>query len=1138
MPDESHTWRPNDTVTDTPFQILKIIDYVRTCDNDEEIKQIHELLQDIWIPWLLDLEKLDCRSSYAWPHAFHEDVNIFRLDDHVWVWRALKSLEERGLWKTLPSTKSIEEGKYTWRNEYRWISQTYSQDGDQVLQRKEDFAKFEKVAKRLLPLEVQRNVLMRFTTENDLDVSRKRMLAVTRSPRETRFLFHSRDTSLFYAEDLEFFLPNSPYHELWENTLEAQVHHDENKETTWDNAIRYALGVVVGTRDSSLNNKAPTELVRSCVEVLIRSSSHAGFLPGQLDEATKEPRLFYQEEDANFYYHAGFEINHVLLTHARRIDEAFHKVTPHNSKRLRRSTTEPSMENHDRAHEHSVLAEILTSLTMQPKRQRPNDQGQQNPGIALTQLGIATGLDARRSLTMKKLIPFNNLIDVSSINALEEEWLYNYPQFLMMKDVDDETLANSSKDAAGGISNQELQLQRDPPAQKGYNPPSRSLETATFIADTPKQKHLGKREKRELQSMIPQSLDNYELWHKFRVHRTATRAIKRFIWLPQANDETASLCRLISPEPERSAMLLFFDRHSRYEKHVWDDTTMVVNTWQTEVHLSFYELVATAQPTTLGLPPLSKDPFPGASKKELRRASMGFRFDGDFFDRYWTCHYIEHTDARKKNLEWDFPFESSGKHAQKQWWQRKVLELHLLRRILKSATFSSLRILNEVKSELGIGNNTISFSILDSDAYFSTKENWQRFEYILQAVDEDLTAVLRTLEKWDRREAERGQEKPRWTRNDERKYRGVISKLHGSTEREMRDLESHRNNIRKLKETLTTSREKIRDDRELHRNENIRYFTYVTVIFLPLGFASSFYSMNGAPQYNLMISLIRFSIAAFAVTVGLLASAKVIFGAVDVILMPLRNLRKQAELTFEKSSRTKRKESLLQGDPNEQATVVVKQEQLPKARTDESTEDHGQVFQPKRSAQGVSSSSDWFWFWMSYIFFEVPGLKVSTAFGALEKKELSASAVFDIVLGIVVLPIFGFAWLFNFMFLNLQDFFGLLSKLRTSISTFCSLNLMASNFKTLNHADFRSKRSCATLNLVRDVSRYLCRRGPCTKYICRNRHEYPKAIRTSFRGAGLLPTFQVYGKEPRDEEQGRLAAITGFSAGHKSGTGL
>lgn len=108
-------------------------------------------------------------------------------------------------------------------------------------------------------------------------------------------------------------------------------------------------------------------------------------------------------------------------------------------------------------------------------------------------------------------------------------------------------------------------------------------------------------------------------------------------------------------------------------------------------------------------------------------------------------------------------------------------------------------------------------------------------------------------------------------------------------------MESHRDSFRKLKETLTTSREKIRDDRELHRNENIRYFTYVTVMFLPLGLAASFYSMNGVPQHALMLSLAEFDIAAFCVTVGLLASVEAIFGAIDIMLLPLRSLNKHAE---------------------------------------------------------------------------------------------------------------------------------------------------------------------------------------------------------------------------------------------------
>lgn len=1046
MPSESSTWQSENSVTDTPFHILKIADYIQICDNEDELKQIRALLLDIWIPWLLELDRTDRRSSYSWPHTFHEGVHTFRLDDHVWVWRALKSLETLDLWKNLPFHKSIVEGERTNDDPYHWIFLPYELDEPWV-GAKEKFARFEKVAKRLLPAEVQRHALMRFTTENDLDASRKRMLAMTRSPRETRFLFHSRDTGLFYDNDLEFFLPDSPYHELWKNTLEAQLHHDENKETSWDNAIRYALGIVVGTRDLSLNNKSPNELVRTCIDTLIRASSHAGFLPGQLDEATKEPRLFYGEEDANFYYHAGFEISHILLTHASRIEQAFHEVVesmnvPPSSKQ----SAEILSKERDSTIQ-SALAEILTGLTIQPKRQRLNEQGQQNPGLPLTQLGLTTGLDARRSLTMKKLIPFNSLIDVGSINVLEDEWLYNYPQFFTMEKVDlgkilsMYQLEHSIIDAVGEVIGPELERRITVWNQKGdqCQDALEPHDISAWIAETPKQKQLGKRERRQDEAGNTEFLMDERLWYKLRNVRTATKAKKRFIWLPHANAETAFFCWVASPEAEKPAMSLFFDRHSRYEKHVWDDTTMVINTWQTEFHLSFYTLVDADSPVR-GLQSCSRDSFPGSSKKELRRASMGFRFDGDFFDRYWTCHYIE--DIFTKHMD-GTPFfsKSRARHEQKQWGQRKVLELHLLHRILKFATKSSLDILQEVRKELGIGDSMLALSILDSDAYFSTKENWQRFEHILQAVDEDLTTVLRTLEKWDRREAERGQEKPRWTRNDERKYRGVISKLQGSTEREMRDLESHRNNIRKLKETLTTRRIRIRDERELHQNENIRYFTYVTVIFLPLGFAASFFSMGGAPQYSLMISLVKFAVAAFGVTVGLLANAKTIFAAMDVILLPFKSLRNRAKSKVEQFSRDKREKSLLHMNREEHRHNVldsVEQEQIPNRSkpgtdTDESslgsnTEDRRKEPRTRRSVEDNSITSTWIWFWMTYIFFEVPGLRILTSVDILNDKTLSLSAVTSVILGVLVLPGFGVAWVVKFVFLNVADFVKVLCK--------------------------------------------------------------------------------------------------------------
>ncbi|KKY32525.1 putative mg2+ transporter zinc transport protein [Diaporthe ampelina] len=500
--------------------------------------------------------------------------------------------------------------------------------------------------------------------------------------------------------------------------------------------------------------------------------------------------------------------------------------------------------------------------------------------------------------------------------------------------------------------------------------------------------------------------------------RTAQQAKKRFLWLPHANAETALLCWAASPEQERAAISLFFDRHSKYEKYVWDDTTMVLNTWKTELHLSFYVLVDTSTPRHVGLPPPTADLLPGELRREIRRASMSFRFDGDFFDRYWTCHFVEHVPNKLHQVEWSLPFDASGKNVDKQWWQRKVLELFLLNDILCEVDDGAMEVLSQVRKELGVEESSLSFSILDSEAYSSSKDNWHRFEQILHAVEEDLTSILNTLQKWTSRERDRGQEKPRWTRSDERKYRGAINKYRGATERQIRDLGMHRDTIRKLKDTLATSRQKIRDDRELHRNENIRYFTYVTVIFLPLGFAASFYSMNGAPENDLLSSLIKFAAGAFAVTVALLASAKTLFLAVDVLVGPLRRMRSKAGLAIEKYSRSTREESWLMmhrvkpGESDEQGKGSPPP---PPSRAKASGQEH--IAHDDVNHRSLSPIL----FWPAYIFIEIPARRVLVAIFELKSGSLSPQAIAHIIAGVVLVPVFGLSWLVKVIFVNIQD---------------------------------------------------------------------------------------------------------------------
>lgn len=98
--DSSGSWVATSSLLDTGFQILK----AAACMELGACNDTAAELMSTWAPsWLLSMEKSDKRKKYAWPHAEYEGVNIFRLDEHVWIWRALKSLEEndRHAWKLM-----------------------------------------------------------------------------------------------------------------------------------------------------------------------------------------------------------------------------------------------------------------------------------------------------------------------------------------------------------------------------------------------------------------------------------------------------------------------------------------------------------------------------------------------------------------------------------------------------------------------------------------------------------------------------------------------------------------------------------------------------------------------------------------------------------------------------------------------------------------------------------------------------------------------------------------------------------------------------------------------------------------------------------------------------------------------------
>ena len=233
------SWMPENSLTDTAFQIVKVAEfaslYPKTEDGLEQMegvgKRIRSKIGTVYRSWIDDLQGRDKRCSLTWPAYQSEDINIFRLDDHVWICKALKTVEDL----ILPKQSN---------HPREWPITSSA---------------------------VQRETLGHFTTLND--VSGKRMLAVTRSPRETRFLLHARDTALFYGIDWGLPLADTPFQDIWKDTLEAQVHHDENQETGWNKALRYALAISMGSRKYSINKRSPEDLVECSFKVLIESTT-------------------------------------------------------------------------------------------------------------------------------------------------------------------------------------------------------------------------------------------------------------------------------------------------------------------------------------------------------------------------------------------------------------------------------------------------------------------------------------------------------------------------------------------------------------------------------------------------------------------------------------------------------------------------------------------------------------------------------------------------------------------------------------------------------------------------------------------------------------------------------------------------
>lgn len=991
VPESSDSWVPLRLLGNTAFQILKALEFANTYneDKDADFSLVGEMISQWGRGWVRRLERSVWRGSLVWKHKGDEGLKVFRLDDHVWKWRALKAMEDKrlGAWGIMYDKAQ--------RKERSSSTDSETSDADETLRRSRKYSS----------QSFQRDILRKFTTDHD--TLRKKMVALTRSPRETRFLFHARDTALLYGQDMGFFDEDPSFREDWKNTIDAQRFHENNQEAWWDNALRYALSIMLGVKGHQINNREPGDMVRAATEVLLRSSSENGLFPGKLDIVTKGPLgdVFHTEEDADSYYAAGFEIPYIFLIHAKEIGAIFD------------DTAEPALETtsgkvnlrHYRTDKSPNSTEAMPAHhTSNP--QEETDQRQANAELRRLLERLSDVISARPflpnttsasdysgskepvvgvRLALKKAIPFGNIVEPQNIVEIEDEWLFRRPHFFdaevdennsmdktldslrdseaaWLKNIDvaemrwkyssqnrEDGRASIQSEASGSSITTERSMSSEGPEDSGF-----------LVMDMPTRKRIrGKAVKNVLTSH--EGPFEY-IWDHIRMPRPVEAAKKRIImWSNRGTDsdlEAALLCYAASRNFERDNMRDFFERHFRHQNFMFNNCDVAYNHWETEVHLSFFNLKAASAP-------LSSDAarhvegFPGVQGKHISRGSIGFRFQGDAFDRYWTCHRFsnQHFASLKSK---DDGLNRLWVPSDSLWFQRKILEVMFFCLSLQHVESKTQEIFSMVKFELGIKSGAYSWLIPSMDKYSSWSKLWQGFEPLLQALVDDLTSAQDIIGQWEAREGGRGQERPRWTLNDERKYRADISRCERVLQRRKKEIQDLLSDIESVRDACTALLANAREELSFHSSQNIASFTYVTIVFLPLGFAASVFSMNGYPSGGWVASMAVIAVVTLAITATALANTKLLLAVAERFssdALRLTGAVFQSSLIGKEQQR--RRDERAQASPE------------PSQSAHQGEQKRGDLLQ--------SHSTRHVLFWMAYLLIELPARRVAIACRAL-----------------------------------------------------------------------------------------------------------------------------------------------------------
>ncbi|KAJ5613964.1 hypothetical protein N7528_007618 [Penicillium herquei] len=862
----SETTLPKNCPTNMPYHIIKVTEFLRVIEDFAGKESIYQKLVILCKGWFSRLKATKNIRTPTWEHVEGSDIPSYRLGDHIWIWKALKGIED-----ILNEMSSKSSNGFIHPDERQEFYKLKDRISTLKAERLRGHADEDEETIFFNSEDLRRENLKRFTIKND--IFNKRMLSVTRSASETRFLLHSRDTVLCYGMGWDFFKSHDePLREL----MNIQTKHDDSlsEESYWKNPLRYGLALLMSRGDWQLESMySPDRMEQHARKLLLSSSSENGLFPGQLND-DKQAMLFEDEIDRDFYFHVGFEIPYILLRCQR--PKKIQQLDPDEDESF---TPENPLASEPSAHRDS-------------RSQNEQNYSNQNVNRNVTKPVFAP-------MMLKRQIPYGVFVDVNKIVDVAEEWLFKDPDFLGFAPPQEPDVIKGTIIAASHRLDLDYDMVWDDmEVMKGRH--------SAIMLDIRKsrKKKLTAQEKCTVVKTSRYGLNPFYFKDRLLAKRRLDESKKRLINVKSPKWSMAIACYVATPECDRSNLASFFQRHGNTKSSFFhDDVVIGFNTWTTELHCRFFRAVEKdgnqwkelqEQRSAGGLDiPADQRCSRQLAAKLCQTLGHGcyivddvfsFMMVGDWCDRYWTCHVLE-TSTVRSDL-----FRTDWRQNNPNFPQRKVLELILFNKVLENIHRSAIDILKRVERDPRSSSSDMSEELYSNVSFKDKKQELldETFQ-VLRILKDSITGIKDLIEDWKRRESSQGGERPRWTRSDEQKYRKIIQ-THEN------ELAKHDREINLLLSRIDFLIALVNNEKSLSQSRDVTRFTYATVFFLPVGLAVSLFSMSGAPGRTAILEVVITAIVALSVTVFILWSAIKAPTSMNVRHLPMSFSLAQASL--------------------------------------------------------------------------------------------------------------------------------------------------------------------------------------------------------------------------------------------------